>query len=130
MTEIVEAQFGESGRLQELLVLPDHVPGIERSANGRREDEPVLAPLCTRDEPLLELANTMLLKRGDCHVRDTDRAPDSGRLRLYDGELLVDPLKLVSNGDRTSAEVEVFPMQSERLALAKPDGNSNRVERL
>ena len=107
--------------------------GVDRRATNRLPG-PVLRqidPVDTLPASLIETCNAPTVG-GPEHrrhaSRQTKRSPRSIRLRL--GELIGPDSEGVSNGQRAGVEVDVLPAQPERLALPKPEGDREDVQRL
>src|SRR5204862_428617 len=103
---------------------------VQWPAARAREDESALVPLGADKQSLLQLPTPMRLELlADVH-RHRQGPPAAPRLQLDELVLPFDLLKLLAHVNELPLEVDVDPLEAERLALPESKGERHRVESL
>lgn len=130
MAEVVERGPRQAGPRLRLLQRLRHRVARERGAIRAGEDQvPRGVSGLSRLQPVLGLADLLLLESGDGGPGKRDRPPRRGRLRRPDVPLAVDLLDGLADGQGADVEVDVLPAQAEQLGLSQPRRERRRAER-
>jgi hypothetical protein len=104
--------------MQQCLPLPVVGSGIDRSAVGLGEHEPVVLPFTAGTQPLLQLGCPVGTERIDQLGGQADRAAPCSGLRLDDYKPNTRlPLQCLPDSERPGLEIDVSPRQTQRLTL-------------
>jgi hypothetical protein len=130
VAEIMEPKPGQACPLERRLEPPRDIPGVERGANGGREDEVRLPPARANSDPLLQLPRAMGAEGAGHGGRHRDRPSTAPGLRLDELEASIHPLQRLGDAERAGFDVNVRPAEAQDLALAQPQRDRDRVESL
>jgi hypothetical protein len=124
---IVEPGVADAGQRQQRLPRLPIRAGVDGSTVDLREQQPVLLPLRTGGEALLELRRPVSAQGVAQAVGQHDRAAAGPALRLVEDQALADQaLHRPLHRERPGVEVDVLPAQREGLALPEAERKCDR----
>src|SRR4051812_33040891 len=107
------------------------VRSVRDSAQSAGKYEVQLDPVLATCETLQDLPRTMGAESAYHHGRHDQRASTSRGLRLYElGALMWNSLRGSPNAKNAGVQVDVAPLEPQRLALSQSKRQSDRVQRL
>ena len=118
VAQVVETNMSQAGLPHDALPSPPKVAGVDRRAQGRSEDQPVVLIGRADGQPLFKLALAMLVQAADSFRRQGHRPAAKLSLGLAEYESLVrQPLAGLLDVKDAGVQVYIAPPEAQKLTL-------------